>query len=290
MKSFFSYSIYTFLSVIGDIFRFQVDALVIAVFIGLAAVTHYRVASVFMRYYIDIIVCIIGIIQPVLSRLHGAQDRKSLEKVFFFATRVSLCVSVFIGFSLISWGRPVIARWMGPRYQDAYWPLVILSLAVMLDVSQSPSIALLYATYRHRFYTYLNCTEGLINLAFSLALARSLGVLGVALGTLISAFLIRVVAQPFWVCRASGLHYGDYMRFLAGTVLRCCGLIGAVIAITAWGLRPSYPWLAGSAICATTLYAAGSWFLVFNRAEREQLLAVAGRNQMGTESDVVAAR
>jgi O-antigen/teichoic acid export membrane protein len=290
MKSFFSYSIYTFLSVIGDIFRFQVDALVIAVFIGLAAVTHYRVASVFMRYYIDVIVCIIGIIQPVLSRLHGAQDRKSLEKVFFFATRVSLCVSVFIGFSLISWGRPVIARWMGPRYQDAYWPLVILSLAVMLDVSQSPSIALLYATYRHRFYTYLNCTEGLINLALSLALARPLGVLGVALGTLISAFLIRVVAQPFWVCRASGLHYGDYMRFLAGTVLRCCGLIGAVIAITAWGLRPSYPWLASSAICATTLYAAGSWFLVFNRAEREQLLAVARRNQMGTESDVVAAR
>jgi O-antigen/teichoic acid export membrane protein len=290
IRGFFSYSVYTFLSVIGDIFRFQVDSLVIAAFIGLAAVTHYRVASVFMRYYIDIIVCVIGIIQPVMSRLHGAQDRRSLEKVFFFATRVSLCISVFIGFSLICWGKPFIARWMGPKYQDAYWPLVVLSLAVLLDVSQSPSIALLYATFKHRFYTYLNCAEGLINLAFSLALARPLGVFGVALGTLIAAFLVRVVAQPFWVCKVSGLPYSSYMRFLGGTLLRCICLIGAVIAITAWGLRPSYPWLVSSAICATILYAAGSWLAVFNRPEREQLLAVTtSRNGTRTEPSAAAA-
>ena len=273
-KGFFSYSIYTFLSVIADILRFQVDSLVIAGVIGLAAVTHYRVASVFTRYYIDIIVCITGIVQPLLSRLHGAQDRKSLEKVFFFATRVSLCISIFIGLSLIFWGKPFIARWMGLKYEDAYWPLVILSLAVLLDVGQNPSIALLYATFKHRFYTYLNCAEGLINLGFSLALARPLGVLGVALGTLIGAFLVRVLAQPYWVCKASGLHYGDYMGFLGGALLRCGGLMAAVIAITIWGLKPSYPWLIGSAICATAIYAAGSWIFVFNGPEREQLLAV----------------
>ncbi|HEY6127047.1 MAG TPA: oligosaccharide flippase family protein [Candidatus Acidoferrum sp.] len=290
VKGFFSYSIYTFLSVIGDVFRFQLDSVIIAGFIGLAAVTHYRVANVFMRYYIDVIVCVIGIIQPLLSRLHGAQDRASLERVFFFATRVSLSISVFIGLSLIFWGKPFIARWMGPGYRDAYWPLVILSLAVLLDVGQSPSIALLYATFKHRFYTYLNCAEGLINLGISLALVRPLGVVGVALGTLIAAFLIRVVAQPFWVCKASGLHYGDYMRFLAVTLFRCGGLIGAVIAVTAWGLRSSYFWMISSAICATAIYAAGSWLVVFSPPERRQLLAVlASRSRTNTESAVGAA-
>src|SRR5262249_36745312 len=155
------------------------DSLVIAGMIGLVEVTHYRVASVLVRYYIDTIVAVIGIVQPLLSRLHGAQDRKSLEKVFFFATRASLCVSIFICISLIAWGKPFIARWMGPGYKDAYWPLVVLSLAVLLDVGQNPSIALLYATFKHRFYTYLNGAEGLINLVVSLALAKPLGVLGV---------------------------------------------------------------------------------------------------------------
>jgi len=273
-KNFFSYSIYTFLTSIADILRFQVDSLVVAGLIGLVAVTHYRVASVFARYYIDVVVSVVGLLQPILSRLHGAQDRQNMEKVFFFATRASLCVSIFIGFSLIGWGRPFIARWMGPNYLDAYWPLVILSFAVLLDVGQNPSISLLYATFNHRFYTYLNCTEGVLNLALSLALAKSLGVLGVALGTLIAAFLVRVVAQPFWVCKAIGLSYGHYMRFLGVSILRCGGLTCAVIAIASWGLRPSYPWLIASAICATALYAVGSWYLVFSQPERDQFLAV----------------
>jgi len=275
IAGFFSYSIYTFLSVIGDIFRFQVDSVVIAALIGLVAVTHYRVASVFMRYYIDFVISIVGIVQPVMSRLHGAQDDEKIEKVLFFATRVSLCISSFIGLSLIFWGKPFINRWMGPRYQDAYWPLVALSLAVLLDVGQSPSIALLYATFKHRFYTYLNCGEGILNLAVSVLLARSLGVLGVALGTLIAAFIVRVLAQPFWVCKASGLSYSKYIRFLGETTLRCAGLSALVIAISAWGLRPSYPWLIGSAACATVIYIAGSWLVVFNRTERGQLLAMA---------------
>jgi O-antigen/teichoic acid export membrane protein len=163
---------------------------------------------------------------------------------------------------------------MGPEYEDAYWPLVILSLAVLLDVAQNPSISLLYATFKHRFYAYLNCAEGLINLIFSLALARPFGMLGVALGTLIGASLIRVVAQPFWVCKVSGLHYGDYIKFLGKTLFRCGCVMGSAIAIASWGLRPSYPWLISSAICATAIYAAGSWLFVFNRTERKQLLAV----------------
>jgi len=293
VRGFFSYSIYTLLSVIGDVLRFQVDAFVIAGLIGLAAVTHYRVASVFMRYYIDIVVCIIAIIQPVLSRLHGAQDRAGLEKVFFFATRVSLCLSVFIGFSLISWGRPFIARWMSLNYEDAYWPMVVLSLAVMLDVSQSPSIALLYATFKHRFYTYLNGAEGLINLIVSLALARPFGVLGVALGTLIGAFVIRVVALPFCVCKVSGLHYGNYLKFLSGTLLRCGGVTAAAIGIAAWGLRPSYPWLVSSAVFATAIYVVGSWLIVFNGPEREQLSAIFARRsdaRVELATDAAAAR
>ncbi len=273
-KPLFSYSIYTFVGTLGDMLRFQVDAAVIAGFIGLAAVTHYRVASQFNAYYLNIVCSAVGILQPLMGRLHGAQDKDRLEKVFFFATRASLCFSIFIGLSLITWGKPFIARWMGPQYEDAYWPLVVLSLAVLLDVGQNPSISLLYATFKHRFYTYMNSAEGVINLVVSLLLARPLGILGVALGTLIAAFLIRVVAQPYWVCKVSGLHYGNYMKFLGYTTLRCCGLMAVAAGVAAWGLKPSYPLLVSSAVCATAIYAIGSWFLVFNQRERDQFLSV----------------
>jgi O-antigen/teichoic acid export membrane protein len=180
---------------------------------------------------------------------------------------------MFICFALTSWGKPFIARWMGLQYEDAYWPLVVLSFAVLLDVGQKPSIDLLYATFKHRFYAYLNFAEGIINLLFSLALARPFGILGVALGTLISACVMRAIAQPWWVCKVSGLPYGEYMKFVGGNLLRCGGMTGAAIVLAAWGLRPSYPWLVMSAICAIAIYAAGSWFIVFTGNERKQLLA-----------------
>jgi len=278
MKSLFSYSAYTAAGCVADILRFQIDPLVISGFLGLVAVTHYRVASVFISYFAQAVIRSVGPCQQILSRLHGAKDRDGLEKVFFFATKASLCISVFICAALIFWGKSFITRWMGPQYEDAYWPSVVLSLAVLLDVGQNPSISLLYATRNHRFYAYVNVAEGILNLLFSLALVRPFGLLGVALGTLIAAFLIRVVVQPFFVCRATDLPFGHYMSFLGNNLLRCGGLMGAAIALSAWGLKPDYVALVSSGICATAIYAVGSWLIVFTPLERSVLLAAITRS------------
>jgi O-antigen/teichoic acid export membrane protein len=259
--------------------RFQIDPLVISALIGVSAVTHYRVAGVFAQYYLQIIIVSIGMLQPVLSRLHGAGDRTGIKKVFFFGTKLSLCISVFVCLAIIAWGKPFIARWMGIRYGDAYLPLVVLSVAVLLDVCQKPSIDLLYATFNHRFYTYLNWAEAGLNLAFSLLLARPLGILGVAAGTLVGAVVVRLLVQPWWVCKCAGFDYMLYMRFFLRHLLSFGLLMFIAILIAKWGLRPSYPYLISSAVCATAVYAVGAWFVIFNTLDRAQLMgALRGTN------------
>lgn len=272
-KKLFTYSLQTFLAYLADILRFQVDALVISGLIGLAAVTHYRVAEVFTRYFLQVLILAVGILQPVFSRLYASGNRTALESIFYFGTKLSSCISVFVCLAIVGWGKPFINRWMGARYEDGYLPLVVLSFAVLLDVCQKPSIDLLYATFKHRFYTYINWAEGAINLAFSLALARRFGITGVAIGTLVGAFVIRVLIQPWWVCKVCELNYRSYMGFLGRNMLFSFCLMGVATALSAWGLRPSYPFLASSAICATALYTLGSWALIFNRQDREWLLA-----------------
>ena len=289
-KNFFSYSVYTFVAYLADIVRFQLDTVVITALIGLAAVTHYKVAGVLAQYYLQIIVVSVVMLLPVLSRLHGAGDRSGIEQVFFFGTKLSCCISVFICLALIAWGKPFIAHWMGARYEDGYLPLVLLSLAVLLDVCQKSSADLLYATFNHRFYAYINCGEAILNLAFSLALARPFGIAGVAMGTLIGAFLVRIAFQPWWVCKVSGFHYLDYMKFLGGNLLRSAGVAAAAIAMAAWGLKANYFWLVASASCATGIYAAGSWLFVFNPLERKQLLgAVRGKKSLKNIEPVTVA-
>jgi O-antigen/teichoic acid export membrane protein len=284
-KSLFSYSIYTFITAIADNLRFQVDSLVITAFVGLSAVTHYRIASVFMGYYINAAIMTTGIAQPVLVQAYGAGDRDKMNRIFFFTTKLSLFISIFIGCILIFLGKPFITRWMGTGYQDAYLPLVVLTLAALLDVGQNPSIGLLYATFNHRFYTYINLAEGVLNLLFSLALVRPFGILGVALGTLFAAVIIRLTIQPWWVCKVLGFQFSRYSRFAGSVVMRCSLLMAAALGLSAWGLRPSYPFIIGAAICATVIYAAGSWRFIFTADERRQLLtAITNRHQKPAES------
>jgi len=274
IRSLFSYSVFTSIANMADTLRFSLDALVVTVFVGLAAVTHYKVASVFSRYYIGIVIALMGPIQPLLSRLYGQGDRQKLQNVFSFATKISTCISVLICFGVIAWGKPFIIRWMGPAYTDAYLPLILLSLAVFLDVCQSPSIVLLNSTFHHRSYAVMNLAEGLINLLASLLLARPLGIAGVALGTLIGAFFIRVLVQPWQTCKASGIALGAYMKVLGGALARSAILIGPSIVLAAWGLKPNYPYLVASAGFAASVYLAASLWVVFSQAERKQLLSM----------------
>ena len=289
-KSFFSYSIFTFIATTADTLRFQLDPLVISTFIGLVAVTHYRIASVFAKYFIDALMALMRLFQPLFSRHHGAGDHESVHRVFHFATKLTLCASVFLCGAVIAWGKPFIARWMGASYQDAYLSMVVLSLAVFLDVCQSPSVGLLYSTFKHRYYTYINLAEGLINLACSILLARHLGILGVAMGTLIAAAAIRGVAQPILICKLNNFSYPIYIRFLGGNLFRFAALMGVAILAVSWWIRPTYIQLIGSLVMSTIIYAAGCWMVGFNAAERGQVLeAIKGRKSSNLNLAGIAA-
>ncbi|WP_348260834.1 oligosaccharide flippase family protein [Telmatobacter sp. DSM 110680] len=279
-KAFLSYSIYTFIATSADTLRYQLDPLVISAFIGLVAVTHYRIAGVFARYYVEALLALMRLFQPLLSRHHGAGDDEAVERVFYFATKVTLSVSVFICAVVIAYGKPFIALWMGVKYQDAYPAMVVLSIAVFLDVCQSPSVGLLYSTFNHKYYTYMNLAEGLLNLAFSIALVRPMGILGVATGTLAGALAIRVVVQPIVVCKSSHISYPVYVRFLAGNILRFGVLMGVSLLILASHSVSSYTWLVGLVSVTTSVYAAGCWIFGFSGSERGQVTkAISYRRQ-----------
>ena len=270
-RSLASYSIFSFAGQVSDRLRFQADPVVVSMFVGLAAVTHYRIASTLAQQFIVLTVAVTGVFAPLLSRKYGAGDFAGVHSTFFLATKVSICVASFLGFGLIAWGKPFILRWMGPAYLDAYWPLVILAIAIAFDLWQAPSVDLLYAIAKHRAYACLNSVEGVLNLGLSLWLVRRYGMLGVALGTLGAMTVMRLMVQPIWVCRLAQLPYGNYMK-MAGSALGGT-LVAASLAwlVCGWAIRPAYWQLASSAGVAMCLYGIAVLFLVFSSADRRRV-------------------
>jgi O-antigen/teichoic acid export membrane protein len=267
LKKLLSFSLYSFIIRISNTLRFQVDLIVVGSFLSLAAVTHYRVAGALGQYFGELMWAIMGVFLPVFSRMHGANDHAGIRRTFFFANKIAFCISSFITFGLIAWGKPFIARWMGPKYLDAYPVLVVMALSYHLNVFQGPMVGLLYAVSKHKFYAYLNLAEGSINLILSLVLVRHFGMIGVALGTLIPMLVTKLWIQPLYVCHVAGIEFLEYLR----KSVRTLGLISVSLVIptilTIKLVRPDYKILILIGFVSAICYALPIWWLVLTEGE-----------------------
>jgi O-antigen/teichoic acid export membrane protein len=266
-----SYSLVTFVIQITDRLRYQADPFIILLFFNLSALAHYKIATLLVEQFLFLLVAIMSVVQPAFSRLYGAGREQTMVTAFFFTTKISVCIASFIGFGLIAWGKPFIARWMGTGYLDAYPPLVVLTIATTLALCQTPSVDFLYAAAKHHVYAYTNAIEGLLNVGFSLILARRYGILGVALGTLAAMTLMRLAVVPWVFCRVTKISLRSYITQCGLVLLKCIALMIPIGLLVAPGLRPHYPSLVLSVVCASLLYGAGCLYAVFDMGERNRL-------------------
>ena len=276
IRQLLSYSVFTFITTVADNLRYQIDPLLITAYVGLSAVTHYRVASALMAYSINVVIMTTGIVQPMLSRSYGEGNHQKLTRAFLFVSKISLLFAMLVCLLTILLGRAFVARWMGADYSDAYLPMAILALAVFLDVSQNPSIGLLYATFKNRYYTYMNAAEGVLNLIFSLMLVRHYGIVGVALGTLIAALLTRIFVQPWMVCKVTAI---DFQLYLARTIRALgAGLLATLVVLVPgwWLARPSYAMLVADALLVTVFFGGITFLLALETSERDLLCNALG--------------
>lgn len=260
---------------IADRIRLQTDTIVVSFFLGLAAVTHYNIATTLVLYYMDGITAVIGVLTPVLTMQMGARDEAGMRSSILAGTRLAICGGGFALFGLVMWGRVFIERWMGRAYVDAYPVLVILSIAMFLDLWQSTTVNALYATLHQKTYAKVNLGEALANIALSLMLAPRLGMVGIALGTLIPSVVVRGMIQPAVIERKLGIAARRYYAMSLRTALKTvvCLIVPAVI--TQRLLRPDYPALVVTGVLSLVSFAALIWYFEYELYGRNEIVAYA---------------
>jgi len=253
VKSLFGYSVFGFIAQIGDIIIYGIDNQVIAGVISLNAVAHYAIAMTLVNNYKGLLMSTSSWMVTWLTLLDALGEREKLVTSMFFGYRFGAYLSGFITFGLIFWSEPFITRWMGPAFLDAVPPLIALVFAATIQAVQEPNIRFLYATSNHRYFALSNILEGLLNLEISLILAPQLGMVGVAIGTLIACIITRGILLPIFVCRLLNINLFIYYLRISWYLLRVCVALVLPWMITEWLVGPNYPrlFLVGglSAVC-----------------------------------------
>ena len=211
IKEYFHFGKFTFLGKLGDMVRFRVDVMVIAGSLGSSMVVPYEISLQLLRILSESASNIIAGTQPIFTRYFAEGRMDLIREKLFFLTRVNVVITTIFACSLMMIAQPLITIWVGPEYQSAFMPLVILAAIAPLGVGQNAAIQTFYAMSKHRYYAYINICEAVANLTISLLLVERFGIMGVALGTAIPFVISKCIFVPYYICKFTEVSLTKYL-------------------------------------------------------------------------------
>jgi len=142
-------------------------------------------------------------------------DWPKLREIFLKWSKVALSLSVMVGLFLIVLGPRFLGWWIDPSFEKpAGRVLQILMVSSLLFLPvRGVAMPVLLGLGHPRLPTLTFLVTGVLNLVLSIALARPLGLIGVALGTAIPNVLFAVVILII-ACRDLEISVSHYLTYV----------------------------------------------------------------------------
>lgn len=206
-----SFSFFMFVLSIGGQIVFNTDNIVIAKFIGVAAVTAYAIAFKVNQYAMAFINKLSDVFFTFYSELEAIGDKEKLKIYFLESAKMSMAIAVPIIIILLFWGASIIGFWVGNENFVGMSVLYVLIAITFMSSVIHPCAIALQGIGKIKDMVWFNIFEASCNIVLSILLALKIGVLGVALGTLLSMSISNLWYVPFRACRELGVRYSEYI-------------------------------------------------------------------------------
>jgi len=233
-RELFRYGGYNLLVNVGDAILFYTDHLVIGICLrDPAANTYYGNGADLIPYFLAVVNAVTWPLTPHFTSCWATGNHAELKRLLLDGTRRTLLLASLLGGGLVLLGRDFISLWLGAqyvsgaRYASSATILSILALASLLIASQSCSRQALFAMREVKFLGVTALFEAAINVAVSVVLVRTHGIVGVAIGTLASVALTQGIVQTWYVVRTLGLRWSEWFGALARGTLPVVAALAA---------------------------------------------------------------
>ena len=270
---------------ITDVVINQADLVVVGVLLGIKAAAVYAVGLKLAQISRRAMKPLSQVFFPEASSLANNNQSNRLSLLLMDGTRVSLAVALPIALVLTIMAKPLLSAWgvsddLRSYLGQAIAVLVLLAGARGLTAITDTAWWLLAGAGWIRVTALVALAESIVNLGFSVALAKPLGPAGVALGTFIGLTCVGLPASLILAQRLTGVQPGAFFRRSVLPQLMPLAVVGALL-IVAVRFLPEERLL-------TLVVSAGAFFLYIalylvttpspdERARGRQLVHLVGR-------------
>jgi O-antigen/teichoic acid export membrane protein len=250
----------------------QTDRIVIGLFLAVEFVTYYSAAwKLYMLVY-AVSTTLVQAVWPVAAALHAHGDEEGLRRLWLRMTKYTVAVAWPLAWSLALTAGPVLYVWVGPAFAPYHHVVQVLLASFVVTAHNHVAFGILGAMRRvgpvARRYSI---PQAVLNLGLSVWLVQSLGIFGVALGTVLPALALEYTFLAYAIEQV-GLRWSDVWR----DVVRPTALPALVSFTPALGvyavLGPQSWWLPLAAALSSLAFAAMFWRSMRD-GERAELVA-----------------
>ncbi len=264
-----NYSSSTFLIMVAGRLKFKTDEIVIGTMISAAAVTYFNIGNRIVDYAGQVVTTLAQVFVPMSSQSEAKGDMNRLRKIFVVGNRVCAFIIFPICATLIILGKSVIQVWMGKKYVETSYPvLVIMIIACTLWWSQSASGRVLFGMSKHGTWAKITLIEGVSNLILSILLVRPFGIIGDAFGTAIPLACSTIFFMPRHVSNLLHIRLRTYLReaYMLPFLLTI-PLVAVLLLMKQWFVPHNYRGLGLQLLIGGAVYGAELlWAYLSNRA------------------------
>jgi O-antigen/teichoic acid export membrane protein len=186
----------------------------------------YAIASGAANFMLTLVTSTFGPLVPAVSSMQAGTTPSRIGDIAIRMTRYCASLLLLLGLPLFFGSYPLLSLWVGKRYaaQSALY-LQVLVLGNVVRQLVLPYALTVVATGKQHLATIAGVAEATVNIVLSIWLVQRIGAVGVAVGTLVGAFV------SFSVHFLVSMRYTrptiliPRMRFLLQGVLRPCLII-----------------------------------------------------------------
>ncbi len=268
----FSFSLFVFMSSIVNIVVLHLDDIVIGILVSVAMVTFYNVAYTMQRGFRALNSMIAGPLFPFCAEMEGRGEFEGQRQLLFKGTRYMTMIFIPAVIITMIFARHFIFLWMGQGFTGSVWPARVLMFFWLFNGTVEVLSGMLSAKGYVKEVFHIGVANAVCNLLLSVALARPLGILGVALGTAVPMVFVHFPLLLRVAVKALDIRLKDYFE---RAIKKNLGLYLFVIIISVLGIRVyAPPTLIAVVAQMGTLYAAAllaGYFFFLTRDERREI-------------------
>lgn len=260
-------------TLLGGILILQTDNLVIASTLGPGSIPNYQAISKLVTILMSLSMTLVVTASPFMSHAHAQDNPSEIWRLLERNQRFSLSVLIIPGACLACFADRIVHLWLGPNHFVGFGVVWVLLAIMCLEAHHLAMATATMATGKMAFI-WPALIAGVINIVFSIFLARRFGVLGVALGTLLAQMLTNNWYVPYYALRQFRVPFAQHLRRVILPTLLVLAVtlaVGWIARVATRNLSDITSLLAG---CTVAAGIGGSLFfyLILSAEEQRALL------------------